>query len=76
MADDREEDRRIVGRGGDALAVLLKIRERAQDAGLRRPTWGSYLYAFDTPYSAWDEVNPSDFNCATRPDSEKDEYSR
>lgn len=37
---------------------------------------GSYLYAFDTPYSAWDGVNPSDLSWPTRPDSENDVYSR
>jgi hypothetical protein len=37
---------------------------------------GVYLYAFDTPYSAWDGVNPSDLSWPTRPDSENDEYSR
>lgn len=49
------------------------------DGRFTSPRWPcevSYLYAFDTPYSAWDGVNPSDLSWPTRPDSENDEYSR
>lgn len=67
----RERTRRSTGQVAGSWPVFI---------GLSSPLWppcgGFYLYAFDTPYSAWDGVNPSDLSWPTRPDSENDVYSR